>query len=185
MKLDKAIQSRKSTRKFLEKKPDWRKIINAIDTARYAPMAGGNFSLKFIVVDDKDKIQKIASSTQQGFVTTAHYLIIVCSDSKRTVDLYGEKGKKYVKQQAGAAIQNILLKLTEQELGSCWIGHFGEGQIKRVLTIPKEINVECVIPVGHKFKESSIKKSKIDLGTVLYFNKYKNKKMKEPRMAPA
>lgn len=183
MNLDKAIQSRKSTRKFLEKKPDWRKIINAIDAARYAPMAGGNFSPQFILVDDEEKIQKIAASTQQDFVSTAHYLIVVCSNPKRTINLFEEKGKIYAKQQAGAAIQNILLKLTEQGLGSCWVGHFGEGQIKRVLAIPKEINVECIIPVGYEFKESKVRKSKIDLDNILYFNKYENKKMKEPKMA--
>lgn len=182
MKLDKAIQSRKSTRKFLEKKPDWRKIIKAIDAGRYAPMAGGNYTLKFILVDDHEKIGKIGASTQQNFVSTAHYLIVVCSDPKRTVNLYGEKGKRYVKQQSGAAIQNILLKLTEQGLGSCWVGHFGEAQIKRILGIPKGVNVECVIPVGHPLKENGIK-SRIDMDNVLYFNKYKNKKMKEPKMA--
>ena len=59
MDLDKVIHSRKSTKKFGDKKPDWRDIIECIDAMRYAPMAGGNFSLKFILVADKEKITKV------------------------------------------------------------------------------------------------------------------------------
>ncbi len=62
MDLDKAIKSRKSVKKFKDKKPDWRDIIEVIDSMRYAPMAGNNFSLKFILVDNKEKIKKISKS---------------------------------------------------------------------------------------------------------------------------
>ncbi|MCA9487852.1 MAG: nitroreductase family protein, partial [Nanoarchaeota archaeon] len=60
MQLDKIIQSRRSIRKYKPKSPNWRSIIEAIDAARYAPMAGNIFSLKFILVDDEEKIKKIA-----------------------------------------------------------------------------------------------------------------------------
>ena len=39
MQLKDEIQKRKSVREFSSKKPDWRKIIHAIDYARFAPMA--------------------------------------------------------------------------------------------------------------------------------------------------
>ena len=58
MQLKEAIEQRHSTRKFSTKKPDWRDILECIDSARFAPMAGGNYSLKFILVDDKKSIQK-------------------------------------------------------------------------------------------------------------------------------
>ncbi|MFQ5532033.1 MAG: nitroreductase family protein, partial [Candidatus Nanoarchaeia archaeon] len=69
MKLDKAIKSRRSIRKYKDKKPDWRDIIECIDATRYAPMAGNNFSLKFILVNDPKKIQKFGECCQQSFVT--------------------------------------------------------------------------------------------------------------------
>ena len=56
--LDKIIHNRRSVKKFKSTKPDWRTIIECIDAMRYAPMAGNNYSLKFILVDDKDKINK-------------------------------------------------------------------------------------------------------------------------------
>ena len=42
MKFDSLIKSRRSVRKFKSIEPDWRDIIEAIDAARFAPMAGGN-----------------------------------------------------------------------------------------------------------------------------------------------
>ncbi len=177
MELDKAIQNRHSVRKFKEKKPDWRDIIEAIDSARFAPMAGNNFSLKFILVDDSEKIKKITEASQQPFIEKAHYVVVVCSDPKRTINAYGERGKKYVKQQAGAAIQNFLLKLQETGLSTTWIGHFVDRLIKQALTIPEGIEVEAVFPIGIEFEKKHTKKIKIDLDNILYFNKYKNTKM--------
>ena len=180
MQLNKAIYSRKSVRKFSKKKPDFRDIIECIDASRFAPMSGNNFSLKFILVDDEEKIQKLASAAQQLFVGNAQYVVAVCTNPKRTINAYEERGKVYLRQQAGAAIENFLLKLNEKKLATCWVGHFVENHVKKVLGIPDNINVEALFPIG--YEEGKIpKKSKIDLDNILYFNKYKNKKMNSPR----
>ena len=158
MELDKAIKSCKDLKKFSDKKPDWRDIIEAIDKARYASMAGNNYSLKFILIDNREKIQKIAEYCQQQFISQAHYVVIVCSDPIRTINLYKEKGKTYCTQQAGAGIQNFLLKLGEIELSTYWVRHFVEKQIKRELKIPDNIIVEAVFPIGYETKVKGMKK---------------------------
>ena len=181
MELKKAIQSRTSVRKFKSKKPDWRNIIECIDAARYAPMAGNNYTLKFILVDDAEIIKNIAEAAQQNFVAQAHYLVIVCSNPSRTLNSYGKQGEIYTRQQAGAAIQNFLLKITEQGLSTCWVGYFVESQIKRALDIPEEVNVEAVFPIGFEYEKKRAKKSRIDLDRILYFNSYGQEKMKEEK----
>ena len=115
MKLDEAIQNRRSIRKFNTKKPDWRDIIECIDVARYAPMAGNNYTLRFILIDDKEKIQKIAKAAQQDFVSQAKYVVVVCSNPSKTTNTY-EKGEIFCRQQAGAAIQNFLLKIERAKI---------------------------------------------------------------------
>jgi nitroreductase len=176
--LDKIIHARRSVRKFNSKKPDWREIIECIDSMRYAPMAGNNFSLKFILVDDEKKINELAKVAQQKFITEAKYVVVVCTTPTRTEISYEERGKGYLKQQAGAAIQNFLLKITESGLSSCWVGHFVDDEIKAALSIPKDMQVEALLPVGYAFKKPE-KKRVIELDNVLYFNKYGNKKMNE------
>ena len=176
MELDDAIKSRKSTRKFSHERPDWRDLIECIDSVRFAPMAGDNFSLKFILISDKKKIQKIAEACQQDFLAKVHYVIIVCSKPDRTINAYGKRGEIYNKQQAGAAIQNFLLKIEDKNLATCWVGHFVENQIKRELGISDDVSVEAVLPIGYAFEKTKSSK-RINLDNILYFEKYGNKKM--------
>lgn len=176
--LDKIIHNRRSIRKYTSKKPNWRTIIECIDSMRYAPMAGNNFSLKFILVDDEKKIDELAKASQQPFVNKAKYVVVVCTTPSRTTLSFEERAEGYLKQQAGAAIQNFLLKITESGLSTCWIGHFVDDEIKRTLDIPKDIQIEALFPIGYALKKPD-KKRVIDLDNVLYFNKYGNKKMNE------
>lgn len=176
MNFDSVIKSRRSVRKFKSTEPDWRDIIEAIDAARFAPMAGGNYTPKFILVSNKEKIEKIAETTQQPFVGTVHYLVVICSNPERTINLYQKSGHAYVRQQVGAAIQNFLLKLTDKGLATCWIGHFVEPTVKNILKIPDKIQVEAIFPIGYEYQKPTIKKPKVDIDSILYFDEYKNKK---------
>ncbi|HQJ57987.1 MAG TPA: nitroreductase family protein [Candidatus Pacearchaeota archaeon] len=178
MGVERLIKARRSIRKFKSSKPDWREIIECIDSTRYAPMAGNNFSLKFILVEDGEKIQKLAEAAQQNFITKAKYVIVVCTTPGRTETAYGERGSKYLKQQAGAAIQNLLLKLTECKLATCWVGHFVDEQVKDILDIPDEIDVEAMFPIGYPYEKPKEKRY-IELDSILYFNRYDNKRMEE------
>ena len=183
MQLDEAIKSRTSIRNFSSKKPDWRNILEAIDSARYTPMAGNIYSLIFVVVDDREKIQKLAECCQQDFVGQVHYIVVACSNTKKTQNAFEKRADKYLKQQAGAGIQNFLLKIEEAGLSTCWIGHLSESLVKRTLNIPEDIEVEALFPIGYESKEKGTKKSprkKIELDRILYFNKWGNKKMNKP-----
>lgn len=177
MELNRAIKTRRSIRKFSSRKPNWRDIIECIDSTRYAPMAGNNFSLKWIIVSDGEKIQKIADAAEQDFIAQAQFVVVVCSNPSRTVNAYGDRGKKYINQQAGAAIENFLLVVNDRKLATCWIGHFKENLIKHELKIPEDVEIEALFPVGYESGETK-KKQKIDIDSILYFNEYKQKRMK-------
>jgi nitroreductase len=88
---------------------------------------------------------------------------------------YGERGKIF-KTTSRAAIENFLLKINECGLATCWVGHFYDEKIKRILKIPSEIEIEAIFPIGYPFEKPKNKR-KIELDEILYFNEYKNKKM--------
>jgi len=177
MNLQDAIKKRKSVRRYFDKKPDWRKIIRAIDMARFAPSAGNNLVLKFILVSDEKKIVKLAEATQQDFVGTAKYIVVAVSDDSKLVRSYGDRGLRYAPQQAGAAIENFLLALTEQNLVTTWVGYFYDQQVKEILGIPENLSVEGIFPIGEETKIKTSEKQKVELENILYFDKWKNKKM--------
>lgn len=181
MDFDKLIKSRTSVRKFSSKKPDWRDIIEAIDAARYIPTAGKNYILKFIMIDDEQTINKVADACYQDFISSAKYIVVVCSNPVRLSNAYGENGEAYTRQEAGAGIENFLLKLEGLGLSTCWIGYFSEEVIKKTLKIPANTKVEAVFPIGFEYEKKRTRKNPIDLDRILYFNSYGNTKMQKPR----
>ncbi len=177
MDVAKAIKSRRSIRKFTDKKPNWRKIIECIDYIRYTPMAGNLFTLKFILIQDKNKILKISEASEQNFISQTHYVLVVCTNPSKTKNQFNERAEKYCRQQAGAGIQNLLLMLENKGMNSCWIGHFNENMIKENLDIPSDVNVEAILPIGFKQRTLKDRTRKTKLDSILYFEKYGNKKM--------
>ncbi len=177
MRLKDAIKGRKSVKRFSHKRPNWRKIIRAIDAARFAPSAGNQYVMKYILISDPKKIKLLAQASQQTFVGTAQFVVVAVSDDSKLVRSYGERGKIYSCQQAGASIQNFLLALTEQKLVTTWVGYFYDDQVKDILDIPEKFTVEALFPIGRETKLTTHKKKKPDLQNLLYFDSYGNKLM--------
>lgn len=183
MNLDKALKENNISKKFKTKKPNWRHLIECIDATRYAPMAGDIFTPRFIIVQDPEKIQKIARTTQQHFVSSCNCMVVMCSEPSKTHTHFGSASKDYIKLQTGAAIQNLLLKLKEKKLATTWIKLFVEKQIKEILKIPHEIEVEAIFPIGYSDKDQVKKRKLTDLDNILFFEKYKNTRMSEPKLS--
>jgi len=177
MSLDKVMEARHSVRKFSSKKVNWRKIIDAIDSARLAPLAGNIPSLRFVIVDNKEKISQISEACHQQFVKTAQYLVIICSDSMQCVKAFGKRGEKYCSQQAGSAIENFLLKITDLGLATCWIGSFYDEQVKGILRMPDYIQIEGIFPIGYEVKPKTKQKKKPALDRIMFFNDWNNRHM--------
>jgi len=184
MDLDKAIRERHCVRDFKKtKKPIYTKIIRAIESASLAPLAGNLPSIKYILVSDKDKIKELAEAAQQDFISDVNHVVVICTDIKQLKRSYYDRAIKYAQHQAGAVIENFLLKITDLGLASCWVGAFTDDMVKRILKIPDEIEVEAILPIGSEMPREKPKKRKPDFENSLYFDKYKNKFYK-PLKAP-
>lgn len=175
MNLDNAINSRKSIRKFKNKSVKWDKIMECVDSALQAPFAGNENHLKFIIVEDSETINDIATNCQQSWISDAPAIVIVCSDKTHLKAMYDEHAERYAEQQTGAAIQNFLLKITDLGLASCWVGAFAENQLKRSMKIPAEIEIEAVLPIGHELGNAKKVKKKT-LESSVYWEKWKTSK---------
>ena len=176
MNLTSAIKKRASIRNYLPKKVKYDKIIDALEAANHAPSPGNLQVLKYIIIDNPETIDKIAKACVQPFISTAPVVIAVCSDQKNTKRMFPERTEKYTRQQAGAAIENFLLKITDMGLASCWIGAFSEPTIKNILKIPDNITVEAILPIAYPNKTKPItQKPKTELGSLVYFNAWKIK----------
>jgi nitroreductase len=176
MNLDNLLKQRASIRTYSSKKPTEEQVISIIEAANLAPSPGNLPILTYTIVEGPEKINKIAQACQQEFIKSAQILIIICSNPKNVEIMYDKRASKYVKQQTGAAIENMLLKITELGLASCWVGAFSDITIKNALKIPDEIEVEAVLPIAYPLKtDKTEQKLKPVLETRVFFETYKNK----------
>jgi len=186
MELDKAIEKRRSIRKYSNKKINFNDVAEICNVARFAPCAANIYTVKIIIVEDKETKIKLANAAlNQSFIADAPYVLIICNEISLLKKGYGGFAETYCKQQAGAAIQNMLLKITEKGLAGCWIGAFEEEEIKRILKIPDNIRVEALLPIAIPFPKLKIpEKRKPDLKNISFFNTW-GKKYTEKRPMPA
>lgn len=172
MEFDSVVQKRKSVRSFKDKKVDWRKLMDAIDSAIQSPFADGVNNLNFIIVEEPKTIDKIAGFANQRWINESGALVVVCSDDTHLENLHGERGRVYSRQQAGSAIQTFLLKLTDLGLSGCWVGSYSDELIKQLLSIPSHIQIEAIIPVGYESSKPEKKKQRKNLEHSIYWEEW-------------
>lgn len=171
-----SIQNRRSYRKYLKKPIEFEKIGIILEAACCAPSSGNLQHWKFIIVNDRDKVEKIAGySFQQYWISNAPMLIAVCSICEKQESFFGKRGSMlYSIQGVAAAIENMLLAATGLGLGSCWVGGFEEDRVKDILQVPSNVNLHALITLGYP-DEIPQKKDIIPLDTCVYFDVYGNR----------
>ena len=146
----KAIKDRKSIRKYVhEATVSDEQIKELLEAAMLAPSACNSRPWKFIVVQNRvklDKITTIHSHTQM--LATASCAIIVCAD----LNLQSGISEGFFPQDCGAATQNVLLQAVELGLGTCWCGIYPKEDkvraFRSLFDLPDNVVPFCVIAVG-------------------------------------
>jgi len=176
------IRDRRSIREYIERDIPYEDILEILEAARWAPSSGNLQNWYFVIVKNRDAIEKIAKATRQEFVKNSNTIIVVCSDDKLVESLYGDRGKMYAIQNVAAAIQNMLLVATEKGIGTCWVGDFDEDEIKSIIEAPKDISIHAIITLGYYSKKPEPPKRK-SLDEIVFFEKWGNKTYK-PSLYP-
>ena len=149
------IRNRRSMRKFTDEELTQDQVLTLLKAALMAPSSKRSNCWQFIVVDDKDTLEKLSFCKESGaaFVKDAALAIIVTADPLAS-DVWIED----------ASIASIMIQLQAEDLGlgSCWIqvrGRFGamdepaEDFVRETLGIPEEMGVLCILSIGHKDEE--------------------------------
>ncbi len=177
MDFNEVVKQRTSVRSFLKKRASWKDVLYAIDAALQGPFAGNHTNIRFIIVEDKEMIRTLASLAEQLWTAEASLFIIVVSDDIHLENMYGERGRVYSRQQAGAVIQTILLSLVHSGLSGCWVGAYPDELVKEKLKIPQHMQVEAIIPVGYELvqKGSAVRKKR-SLEATVHWERWGNKR---------
>jgi len=142
-----AIKIRRSIRKYKQKKVPMDVIKRVLDAARLAPSWANMQGVRYIVVTDKEQVEKVIDATsQKGKFASAPMFIVAISDAKWS----GNNGDMaYYMLDVGIALEHLVLAATAEGLGTCWIGFFDEERLKEVLAIKKSNRVVALTPLGY------------------------------------
>ena len=159
MELDKVIRKRKMIRKYAHKEVPERLISKLIENASKAPSAGHTQVQEFIVIKDPETKRKLRRvSVNQEHVEEAPVLIVVCSNTARSVGRYGQRGKEFYSIIDGAfASMLILLTATNEGLGAGFVAAFDDHKVSEILGLPKDGSVKPIgiIAIGHPDEQPS------------------------------
>ncbi|MFQ6061689.1 MAG: nitroreductase family protein [Methanosarcinales archaeon] len=164
MEVYEAIEKRISVRKF---KPDsisdeiLQKILHA---GTLAPNAFNSQPWEFIIIKDQDLKEKLIEMRahiprQKEALSTAPVILVVCYYKEHGVDAVAS---------AYTCIENMLLAATDEGLGAVTLTFHGK-KIKRILKIPKGIDVAAVIPIGYP-AEIPVKPPRIPINEKIHLN---------------
>lgn len=181
------IQQRKSTRNFSSQPVESEKILKVLEAARLAPSWQNRQCWRFVVVQDKETIKKIAQFRPfqyniNFFLKNAPVIIVACANPK---DSGHRQGIDYYLVDVAIAMEHLILAATDLGLATCWIGAFDEAMIKNLLNIPQEVRIVALTPLGYPAGHDNIvdKVSKIvahgkkrkKIEDIAYFEKWSGK----------
>lgn len=81
-------------------------------------------------------------------------------------------GLNYWIVDAAIAMQNIVLAATELGLGTCWIGAFDEGKLRKTLDIPKDYKIVAMTPIGYAAEQKEPAADRKPIETILHKEKW-------------
>lgn len=166
MNLQNLLEWRRSYRKFDESrlisKNDIDEILNSI---KFASCANNRQYLRFISVENKDKVLEIFDNTKWAASLPNNigrpkegerpvYFIAILSDESKKLRFNGI--------DEGLVISNLTLTAAEKGIGSCIIGSVNDKKMREILNYDNNYSCEIVIAFGYPKVKSTIKEIDIE-----------------------
>ncbi|MCP4177438.1 MAG: NAD(P)H nitroreductase [bacterium] len=156
------VNQRYSCRSYLEKDIPDNIIENCLEAARLAPSACNKQPWKFLVVKDPGLRKNICDNgllpgIPMPWLRKSPVIIVICAETSFMTHKIAPLLSKtqYYPIDIGIAGEHLVLAAQSYNLGTCWIGWFKEKQIKKILSIPRNIKVLSLLSIGYQDRERS------------------------------
>jgi len=147
MKFLELAKARYSVRKFKNDMIEDAKLEAILEAGRVAPTACNNQPQKIYVVKSEENRKKLAEVCR--FTFNAPVILVIAYDKDR--DWKNRRMPGYSSGETDAAIvcTHMMLEAWEQGIGSCWVGAFSADAVEEALSLPENIRVTAMLPLGY------------------------------------
>ena len=153
--LKELFRARRSVRSFAERKVEREKIMDLLEAVQAAPSSCNTQPWRLVVVDRTDLVAELAECAPVGtrvnrFMAGAPVVFVLCAQPHKVVHQAARlMGRDCHLIDIGIAGEHLCLAAAAHGLGSCWIGWFSEKSVRKLLGIPRALEVVALIPVGY------------------------------------
>lgn len=155
-----AIRTRRSIRKFQDKKVPREILEQIVADAAYAPSWKNTQIARYHIIEDQDVRKTIAEEYTLGFayntgtLTRAPQVVVLSAKKGRSgMEKDGtcstSKGESWLMFDAGVAAQTFCLAAWEHGVGSVIMGIFDAEKVAELLQLPEDEVAVALIPVGY------------------------------------
>lgn len=167
------LLNRRSIRKYTDEPVDPQDVKLILEAALASPSSKSARSWQFVVVEDREMLQKLGECKPNYATSIANspLSVVVCADMT--------KSEAWI-EDASVAASFMMLQAAALGLGSCWVevrdryradGEPAEEYVRELLGIPEEMGVVCIMSFGHKnetrrpIDPAKLEWEKVHLGT--------------------
>jgi nitroreductase len=179
MEFSEVVASRRSIRRFREEGIPADAVRQLLEAARLAPSGSNVQPARFIVAQSPAAREAVGRCTPYKFIRKAAVVFVCCADLTAMTTRDGrveellregvfegvdidmndpaavspvmdeEAVKAYLSMNVAIAVEHIVLKAVDLGLGSCWVGRFDRGRLRKELALDDSIHPVVLLPVGH------------------------------------
>lgn len=167
------IKTRRSIRSYRSDPIPDEVLMRVLNAARIAPSGSNRQPWKFIIVKDENLRKRVAQACHnQMFIAEAPVIIVACGYNIH-YNRGGYMGDLSMLVDVSIAFTHLILAARAEGLGTCWIGSFDNEEVKKILRVPKDVDVVAITPLGYPkddgFGEPGPRKP---LSEIVSINKY-------------
>ena len=139
---------------------------NILEAARLTGTGLNTQHWRFILVEDKDRLKRLAEDSTSGvWVAGANFAIIVLTNPKY----------KFHMIDAGRVLQNMQLAAWNHGVASGLFTGIKDEKLRKDFGIPKELNITLTAGFGYPAgKLTGRKKDRVPLKELVYYGEYDN-----------
>ncbi len=156
----KCIKERRSIRKYQDKKIPHEVIDEIVEAAAYAPSWKNTQVTRYLVTEDREKMNAIADGCVLGFsynidtIRNAAALVIVTmiegrSGMEKDGSATTSKGADWGVFDTGIATQTFCLAAHDKGVGTVIMGIFDEDKVGETVSVPQGQKVAALIAMGY------------------------------------
>jgi len=129
-----------------------------LEAGRVAPSAVNYQPWKFLVVKEKENLEKIHALYHREWFQQAPVVIIIFADHSQAWNR--ADGKDHADIDVAIAADHMTLAATDKGLGTCWICNFDKQKTVEFFNLPKHLEPVVFLPLGYPDSETDIERHK-------------------------